>query len=149
MEDPDGKPLLQPGEEPVLDSESPPGTYATHAVLRRSGAYRVTVEPSSREGGDRAEKEIDAKFATKEDQDTVPDHVGLRELVKAANPPGQADRTVRLWELPHVLDALPPRTTDRVTDQREVQLWDTGTPLLLVTLLLGLEWLWRKRYQLI
>ena len=39
--------------------------------------------------------------------------------------------------------------TERVLDRHEVQLWDTRTPLILVAILLGLEWAWRKRYQLI
>ena len=149
VEDPDGKPMLLPGEEPVPEAEAPPGTYGLRVRLPRSGPYRITVEPASREGGERAEKPIEAKFATKEDQDTLPNHDGLKALVRAANPAGRGQPLVSLWELPAFLDRLPPQTTERVLDRREVQLWDTSTPLLLVAIVLALEWIWRKRYQLI
>jgi hypothetical protein len=149
VEDPDGKGLLGPGDEPVPDAESPPGTYRTQVLLPRSGRYRVTVEPPTRDGGERAEKPIEVQFATKEDQDTVPDHETLAAVVKAANPPGEARPLVRLWELPATLDALPARAVERVLDRRDVQLWDSGTTLWVVVGVLALEWLLRKRYQLI
>lgn len=149
VEDPDGKPLLAPGDEPAQDPEGSPGTYRANVRLPRSGPYRITVEPPTREGGERAEKRIEAKFATKEDQDTIPNHADLLAIVKATNPPGQGGALVPLWELPAALEALSPRTTERVLDRREVQLWDTGATLWLVVAVLALEWLLRKRYQLI
>ena len=149
VEDPDGQPMLRPGEGPVLDREAAPGTYRTEVRLPRSGDYRIYVEPPTRDGGDRAEERIQVKFATREAQDTVPDHDTLKAIVKATYPPGQAPDLVPLWGLPKLLDEYPPRSTERVLDRKEIQLWDTPTTLILATILLALEWILRKRYQLI
>jgi len=149
VEDPDGRPMFAPGDEPVRDESGAPGLYRTQVRLPRSGTYRIMVSPPARDGGERAEKRIEARFATKEAQDTVPDHETLAAIVRMTHPAGSAHPLVHVWDAKSALDALPPRTTERVSDRQEIQIWDTSTTLLLVVAVLALEWILRKRAQLI
>src|SRR5262245_47262708 len=149
VEDPDGRPMFGPGDEPARDESGAPGLYRTQVRLPRSGTYRIIVSPPARDGGERAEKRIEARFATKEAQDTVPDHETPAAIARIANPVGTATGLVPIWDAPAALDRLPPRTTERVSDRQEIQMWDTSTTLFLVVAVLALEWILRKRAQLI
>jgi hypothetical protein len=149
VEDPDGRTMLGPDDAPKSDPEGGPGVFKTQVRLPRSGAYRIYVDPPTRDGGARAEKRIEAAFATKEDQDTIPDHETLRLLVKLCNPGAQEPRLHSLADVPALVEGLPARTTERETDRRDVPLWDNAWTLLAAVALLGLEWALRKRLQLI
>jgi Mg-chelatase subunit ChlD len=146
VEDPRGRPMLTaaPQDQPRPDPESP-GLYRTEVRLPQSGTYRITVGPPAR---DRAEKSVTARFATKEDQDTIPDHETLREAANRGNP-AQTGRVYAPWEVPGLPAKIPARTTERVLDREEIPLWDTVWTLVLATVLLGVEWVLRKRYQMI
>jgi hypothetical protein len=149
VEDPDGRPMFTAGDEPTRDESGAPGLYRTQLRLPRSGTYRITVAPPARDAGERAEKRIEARFATKEAQDTVPDHETLAAIARVANPVGTSVQPVPIWEAPDRLASLDARTTERVSDRQEIQIWDSSTTLLLVVGVLALEWILRKRAQLI
>jgi hypothetical protein len=109
------------------------------------------VDPGERDAGARAEQRFVARFATKEAQDKVPDHDLLATLARATNPPGPAERVFvwSPWQLRTLLDGLESRTTPRQLSRRDEPLWDNVWPLLLATAILALEWILRKRFQMI
>ena len=149
VEDPEGRPLLTDADAARPDPESGPGVYRTAVRLGSSGTYRVYVDPPQRDGGARAEKRIEARFATTEDQDKVPDHETLRAVVKATNPAGAPVRVWAPWQLDELAASIPARTTERILARDEVELWDGPWALLLATAVLALEWILRKRFQMI
>jgi hypothetical protein len=149
VEDPDGRTMLGPDDAPKSDPEGGPGVFKAQVRLPQSGAYRIYVDPPTRDGGARAEKRIEAAFATKEDQDTIPDHETLRLLVRLCNPASQEARLLSPADVRGLVEGLPARTTERETDRRDIPLWDNAWTLLLALALLGLEWVLRKRLQLI
>lgn len=149
VEGPDGKPMLAESDAPRPDPDGGLGLYKTTLRLPATGTYRIWVDPPERDGGARAERRIEARFATREDQDKVPDHETLRAVVAATNPPSQAPRLHAPDEVRELLASIPSRTTERVLDRRDEPLWDTPWTLLLVTAILALEWILRKRFQMI
>ncbi len=149
VEGPDGKPLLAEADAARPDPEGSAGLYRTSLRLATSGPYRITVDPPTRDGGARAEKRIEARFATREAQDKVPDHEGLKALVRVANPAGVAPRLYAPYELGELVESLPARGTERILDRKSISLWDTPWTLALVTAILALEWILRKRMQMI
>jgi hypothetical protein len=148
VEGPDGKPLLEP-EAAKRDPEGGEGLYRAALRLPSTGTYRIYVDPPERDGGARAEHRIEARFATREDQDKVPDHDTLLAVVRATNPASATPRLWKPWELPGLVDAFQHRTTERVLDRRDEPLWDNAWPLILATLVLAIEWILRKRFQMI
>jgi uncharacterized membrane protein len=144
VEDPDGRPLLSEADQPQADPEAP-GVFRTQVRLPQSGTYRVRVDPLDRSAGTRAEASFEARFATKEDQETRPDHEVLAAIARATDGSGPHPA----WELPRLARELPERATERVLDRREVPLWDTAWVLLLALALLATEWVLRKRLQMI
>jgi len=149
VEGPDGKPLLGEADAAKPDPEGSAGLYRTSLRLPVSGAYRITVDPPTRDGGARAEKRIDARFATKEGQDKVPDHEGLKALARVGNPASVAVRLYKPHELSELAESLPARNTERIVERSSKPLWDTPWTIVLVTLILAIEWILRKRLQMI
>jgi hypothetical protein len=145
VEDPDGNPLLRtPDAQPRADPEAP-GEFDTTVRLLRSGRYRIWVDPPDRSSGSRAEATIEARFATKEDQDTLPDHATLGAVARRTGGSGPHPP----WDLERLAREMPERATERVLDRQEVSLWDRSWVLLLAVALLGVEWALRKRFQMI
>lgn len=151
LEGPDGKPMLTDAEAARKDPDGAEGLYRTSVRLATGGTYLVYVDPPDRDAGARAEHRFVARFATKEAQDKVPDHDLLAAVGKATNPPGPADRTFVFapWQLRALVDGLESRLTPRQLSRRDEPLWDNGWPLALATAILALEWILRKRFQMI
>ncbi len=151
IEGPDGKPMLTDADAPRKDPDGAEGVYRTTLRLPAGGTYLAYVDPGERDAGARAEQRFVARFATKEAQDKVPDHDLLATLARATNPPGPAERVFvwSPWQLRTLLDGLESRTTPRQLSRRDEPLWDNVWPLLLATAILALEWILRKRFQMI
>jgi len=151
IEGPDGEPLLSDAEAARKDPDGAEGLYRTSVRLPAGGTYLAYVDPPDRDAGARAEQRFVARFATKEAQDKVPDHDLLAAVGRATNPPGPADRTFVYapWQLRSLVDGLESRTTPRQLSRRDEPLWDNPWPLLLATAILALEWVLRKRFQMI
>jgi hypothetical protein len=142
--DPDGRLLVQgPGDLPQADPEAP-GVFRKQVPLLQSGTYRIWVDPLDRSSGGRAEHSVEARFATQEDQDTLPDHAVLAAVARRTAGSGPHPP----WDLGRVVSDLPERATERVLDRESIPLWDNGWVLLAAVVLLGLEWALRKRLQL-
>ncbi|MFO0933268.1 MAG: hypothetical protein U1E39_11240 [Planctomycetota bacterium] len=151
VEGPDGKPMLTDADAPRKDPDGTEGLYRTTLRLPAGGTYLAYVDPGERDGDARAEQRFVARFATKEAQDKVPDHDLLATLARATNPPGPAERVLvwSPWQLRTLLDGLESRTTPRQLSRRDEPLWDNVWPLVLATAILALEWILRKRFQMI
>lgn len=151
IEGPDGKPMLTDADAPRKDPDGAEGLYRTTLRLPTGGTYLAYVDPGERDGDARAEQRFVARFATKEAQDKVPDHDLLATLARATNPPAPADRVFvwSPWQLRALVDGLESRTTPRQLSRRDEPLWDNVWPLLLATAILALEWVLRKRFQMI
>jgi hypothetical protein len=151
VEGPDGKPMLTDADAPRKDPDGAEGLYRTTLRLPAGGTYLAYVDPLERDAGARAEQRFVARFATKEAQDKVPDHELLATLARATNPPGPAERVFvwSPWQLRALLDGLESRTTPRQLSRRDEPLWDNVLPLILATAILALEWILRKRFQMI
>jgi len=150
VEGPGGRPLLGDADAARLDGEAGEGVYRTALRLDDQGTYHIYVDPPGRDGGARAERRIEARFGTAEALSRAPDHETLRTVVRMTNPASVAPRLWAPWQLQELADSIPARTTERVIDRKTTPVWwDGPLPLLLITTLLALEWLLRKRFQMI
>ena len=149
VEGPRGRPLLTEADAARPDPEGVPGVYRTSLRLDEKGTYHIYVDPPTRDGGARAERPIEARFATAEAQSHAPDHETLRTVVRMTNPAAQAPRLWAPWQLRELADSIPARSTERILDRKSYPVFDGAWPLLLVTAILALEWILRKRFQLI
>src|SRR5262249_21370437 len=129
VEGPDGKPVEV--EALKLDRDKQQGLYKTNVFLGSTGSYLVYFDPQGRDGGQRAERRVEVRFATKEDQDRLPDHDLLRRVVERTNPAAHG-RVYAPWEIDSLLENIPSRGIERPLDRKDVPLWDTPWLLLLV-----------------
>ena len=133
-----------------------PGTYRLLLPLKKKGLVRIWIDASAsgasasaRATKERAEKRFEVTYRTREDILKVPDHETLLDIVKATNPAAPAPRVYALHELAEAVSAMQARPRERVLDRRERSQWDKSWVLFLITGLLALEWLLRKRWQMI
>jgi len=141
-------PGSEPGTRETVELRVPaagqedPGEYRLTIVPTRPGQYRLSADADNPDD-EPPEKLFSVVRSSLEGRDLLLDEVTLRSL--SDNSAG--GRYLHLWELPEL---EPPRRSKPVpTDIRPDDLWDDGWTLLIATLLLGAEWLLRKRYQLV
>ena len=156
VEDPSGSDVLLEGDfRPRNQSAegAAPGTFGMLLPVRAQGTYRIWIDDSAgaaaRGGGGRAERRFDALFATAERQQPMPDHPSLARIALETDGYLPDGRVARPDELERVAKELPARTARRVLDRRAHTLWDRSWVLLLLVGLLALEWMLRKRWQMI
>jgi len=128
------------------------GTYRLQLPLKTKGLVRVWIDQGStagRGGKERAEKRFEVRFRAREDILKVPDHAALKEIARATNPEVRDPQVFKLNEMAGAVADMQERPRERVLDRRERTQWDKTWVLLLITLVLGLEWLLRKRWQMI
>ncbi len=129
------------------------GTYSLMLPLKKKGLVRIWIDRSTPgttgAGKQRAERSFEVNYRAREDILKVPDHDALRDIVAATNPGVAEPRVRKLYEISEVVAGMQDRPRERVLDRRERTQWDKTWVLLLITALLGLEWLLRKRYQMI
>ncbi len=134
--------------------EGTPGTYRFYIPVRKEGSYRIWIDPAR--GGaatlrsrERAEHPFEAYYRAAENVQKLPDLELLKGIRKEANPPGRAGEVLRLPDLAeHVLN-MQTRERERVLERTEQTMWDKWWVLVLITFLLAIEWLLRKRWQMI
>lgn len=136
-----------------LREDGATGTYSLMLPLKKKGLVRIWIDRSTpgtaRGDKERAERSFEVNFRAREDILKVPDHDTLRDIVAATNPGGGEPTVHKLHEVDAVVASMQARPRERVLDRRERTQWDKTWVLLLITALLGLEWLLRKRYQMI
>ena len=89
------------------------------------------------------------KFRAREDILKVPDHETLRDIVKATNPEIATPKVHKLHEMATAVAEMQERPRERVLDRRERTQWDKMWVLLAMAALMAIEWLLRKRWQMI
>lgn len=160
LEEPDavggtGIRLLEGDQRPrSLKEEGLRGTYRLDVPLRRKGTVRAWIEGraeggAGRRGAERAEKRIEVSYRAREDILKVPDHDALLEIARMTQPAGTSPKVLTLPQLETAVRALEARPREKVLRRDEKSQWDRTWVLLLITGLLALEWLLRKRYQMI
>jgi len=129
------------------------GTYSLMLPLKKKGLVRIWIDRmapgAGRAGKDRAEKRFEVTFRAREDVLKVPDHATLKDIVAATNPKAGEPVVHALDEIGDVVAGMQARPRERVLSRRERTQWDKTWVLLLITGLLAIEWLWRKRLQMI
>ena len=120
--------------------QSQPGLYEGYFTPSKTGRYRV--EPSEEEQKISNSTEFQVAKVSKEllDTNARPDHLKrISELT--------GGKSLTIPELPNLASLLKERTvTTRTRSERP--LWDNGLIALLLVLLLGTEWIFRRRYDL-
>ncbi len=162
MRDPwlEGVHLMYPdGRDVVLEDDmkpynatsegAAPGTYRTTIPIRRSGTWRIWISDPTATGEERAEHRFEAVDETPERQLTDPNHALLAEIARQTDGRLFDGRVARIDELAEIARELPARTDRRVIDRAERPQWDKPWVLLLIVGLLALEWILRKRSQMI
>jgi hypothetical protein len=142
---------LDPTKRPksTMEEGGAPGTYRMVLPIRHSGTYRLWIEGPNEPGvrTDRAEKRIKVDFRSPELRETLPDHEVLKTIARETD--GQL---IRLQDLPALAAdpaRLPSGTIERVLDRAERAQWDKPWVLFLLVGLLAVEWLLRKKAQMI
>lgn len=159
LEEPDGVGgtslrLLEGDARPrSLKDEGLKGTYRLDLPLKRKGIVRAwiegRVEGGGRRGAERAEKRFEVSYRAREDILKVPDHDLLREVARLTHPAGASPGVLTLAGMEDAVAALEARPREKVLRRDERTQWDRAWVLGLLTALLGLEWLLRKRWQMI
>ena len=120
---------------------------------RKQGLVRIWIETQDKAGGlkagERAEKRFEVNFRAKEDILKVPDHETLHDIMRTTNPSGRDVAVLKLYELDDFVKNTQAQPRERVLDRRERTQWDRSWVLLVITALLAIEWLLRKRWQMI
>ena len=150
----EGDGLLTGNNRPEsLRGEGASGTYRKYLMLRKPGLVRVWIETKGPTGSlgasERAEKRFEVRFRAREDILKAPDHETLREIMELTNPSSREAKVLKLSELKEFVAQTQARPTERVLDRRERTQWDRSWVLLVITALLAIEWLLRKRWQMI
>ena len=126
--------------------------YRLSIPLDKKGTVRVYIDREEIAGGrrtqHRAEERFEVVFRAPEDKLKIPDHESLRYIHQATNP-GTEARVVLPPQLEKAVDEIRAQPRERVLDRRSVSMWDRSWVLLLAVALLALEWILRKRWQMI
>ncbi len=137
----------------LADQDGQQGTYRLLLPLKKKGLVRVWIDRSTSGGEratkERAEKRFEVSYRTREDILKIPDHDTLLDIVKATNPKLGEPKVHALHEIGEAVEGMQARPRERVLDRRERTQWDKTWVLLLITGLLALEWMIRKRLQMI
>ena len=141
--------LRSPGREPVDMSlraiPERPGQYETAFTLRHQGPHEIVVDL----GTDARGQPI---FLTRRFHVEVPriEFVDIRQnqaLLQSLAEQSQG-HYYDLSQAPALVGNVPDRTQMRVLPSRPIPLWDTWMVLCLLTALLGVEWIVRKRQRM-
>ncbi len=143
LEMPGAKPGTRETHElivPAVPNEA--GTYRKTIVATRAGDYKLFSETDDPED-ERPERLFHVVQSTLEGRNLLLDEATLRELADSS----RGGEYLRLWDLPGL--EVEPRDRPVTTDHQDDELWDNAWSLLIALLLLGSEWLLRKRWQLV
>jgi hypothetical protein len=145
LPDDSGRIDLEGDARPALSADGAPGEYRFRVPVTRQGTYLVWIEQrgDTRDSGDRAERRFRGVSRAREAALKLPNH----ELLAALARETQGPPPLKLSQLGEL--SLPAPTVSRVINRTRRDEWDKPWVLLAVTLLLGLEWALRKRWQMI
>ncbi|MFV1958754.1 MAG: hypothetical protein ACC662_05005, partial [Planctomycetota bacterium] len=158
IEDPRGNDLLLESERRPVNQAAEgaaPGTYRIWIPIRQEGTWRVWISDlqtpgaAARGDGGRAELRFKADYESAELRITIPDHDLLAEIARLTNGRLLDGRPASIDRLAEVAKEIPPRKVRRVLDRQGRTQWDRWWVLVLLVALLGLEWIVRKRWQMI
>ena len=156
VEDPGGeaRALLEDARPRSQAEEGAPGTYRFYIPVRKEGSYRIWIDPGRGVGAslrtsERPEHPFEAYYRAAENVKKMPDLELLKGIRKEANPSGRAGEVLRLPDLAEYVQNMQTRERERVLERTEKTMWDKWWVLVLITFLLAVEWLLRKRWQMI
>jgi uncharacterized membrane protein len=122
------------------------GVFTTSLVATDAGPYRLWLEdPASPDGAPRSPRIITASVPSAETDDPLLDEALLKGVSAATG-----GRYARLADAPALLSALADPVRERALDEPErAELWAGYPQLALLVALLALEWVLRKRGNLV
>ncbi|MFT5198105.1 MAG: hypothetical protein ACI87O_000754 [Planctomycetota bacterium] len=135
-----------PGKQPeavkMLAIENDPGRYRLRRNVERVGTYQVWIE---QDGTRIASTEFDVILPSQETRDPSPDPATMQALAQITG--GQA---LSITQGAALLQAFPGDQERRLPVASELtDIWDRFATLLAALFLFTLEWILRKRYELI
>lgn len=134
-----GRPIETLEMQPI---EGNPGHYRLRRNVERVGTYQVWMESN---GTRLASTEFEVRMPSRETRDPSPDPENLRAIANLTQ--GAA---ITLADLPKLVDQFPGGEERRLPVASELtDTWDRLSTLLLALGLFSLEWILRKRYELI
>jgi hypothetical protein len=120
------------------------GTYEAHVTARFVGLHRLLVESAAGEDAAPVQHEFLVEAPRVEFADPRLDRGFLRQLAEQSG-----GALVSLDQAGRISDHVPNRRESVVVLGRPQSLWDNATVLSLLVLLLGMEWVLRKKARLI
>ena len=121
-------------------STLPPGHYRKKITLKNVGAFRLTVDADEGDyKDDVAEKTIQVALPAEEFKRPEADSGGLMTIT--------GGRFLRI-QAAHKLPALVAKAPKTVFNDVPHSLWDTPLTMILIVLLLAVEWIARKKYNM-
>ena len=120
------------------------GTYQAHVTARFVGLHRLRVAPASGDGASPVEHTFLVEAPRVELADPRLDRGFLRVLAERSG-----GALVGLDQVEQLAEYLPNRRESVVVLGKPQPLWDNGTVLSLLVMLLGIEWILRKKARLI
>jgi len=129
-------------ELPAVDVKTKPGRYKRTIVAARTGAFEVTA---LRGGADSADdvtsKKIFVELPKAEARRREANPQTLRTIAS------RSDRFLHIHEASRLTELIPPGRL-KTTRQQANKLWDCPLTLIVIVLLLAIEWIVRKKYNM-
>jgi len=129
-------------ELPAVDVNTKPGRYKRTIVAARTGSFEITA---LRSGADSADDVTSKKIFVELPKAEARRREANRETMQAIA--SKDDRFLDIHEVSR-LSQLIPTGRLKTTSQRPNNLWDCPLTLMLIVLLLAVEWMVRKKYNM-
>nr|MBC8372603.1 hypothetical protein [Planctomycetota bacterium] len=129
-------------ELPAVDVKAKPGRYKRTIVAGHTGAFEVTALRSGADSPDDVtSKKIFVELPKAEARRREANPQTLRTIAS------REDRFLQIHEMSRLKELIPSGRL-KTTRQLASKLWDCPLTLILVVLLLGIEWMVRKKYNM-
>ncbi|MDP6635920.1 MAG: VWA domain-containing protein [Phycisphaerae bacterium] len=129
-------------ELPAVDIKTKPGRYKRTIVAKRTGAFEVTALRSGADlPDDVTSKKIFVELPKAEARRRESNPQTLKTIA------ARTDRFLNIHEVSRLSELIPPGRL-KTTRQQANNLWDCPLTLIVIVLLLAIEWIVRKKYNM-
>jgi len=132
----------EPIELSAVDVEKKPGRYKRTIIAKRTGSFEVTALRGGTDSPDDVtSKKITVELPKAEARRREANHQTLQTIAS------REDRFLNIHEVAKLSELIPPGRL-QTTRQQANKLWDCPLTLILIVLLLAIEWIVRKKYNM-